>query len=175
MTLAELNDLAESEARAAFERCCGASRWVEAMMAARPFGSFPAVVAASDDAFDELEEGDWLEAFRHHPQIGDVSELRKKFASTAAWAGAEQGGTAVASEATLAALAEENRAYRDRFGYIFIVCATGRSADEMLGLLRMRMGNHADAELAIAAEEQRKITGLRLMKLLAEEISGGRA
>ena len=175
MTFAELNALEDADARAAFERCCGAGRWVESMLAGRPYDSFPAVMAASDDAFDDLEDRDWMEAFRHHPMIGDVSELRKKFASTAAWAGAEQGGTAVASEATLRALAEENRAYADRFGYIFIVCATGKSADEMLGLLRLRLGNDADAEIGIAAEEQRKITGLRLMKLFEEEISGGRA
>jgi 2-oxo-4-hydroxy-4-carboxy-5-ureidoimidazoline decarboxylase len=173
--LTELNALWEGEARAAFERCCGASRWVEAMMMGRPFETFPAVVAASDDAFDELEEHDWLEAFAHHPQIGDVAELRRKFASTAGWAGAEQSGTSAASEVTLAALAEGNRAYRERFGYIFIVCATGKSAEEMLGLLRLRIGNDAEAELAIAVEEQRKITGLRLMKLLEDEISGGRA
>ena len=175
MTFAELNGLEEAEARAAFERCCGSSRWVEAMMAGMPYDSFPAVVAASDDAFGELEDRDWMEAFRHHPMIGDVSELRKKFASTAAWAGAEQGGAAAASEATLAALAAGNRAYAERFGYIFIVCATGKSADEMLGLLRLRLANDAASELPIAAEEQRKITGLRLMKLFEEEISGGRA
>ena len=170
-----MNALPESEARAAFERCCGAGRWVESMLAGRPYESFPAVVAASDDAFDELEDGDWMEAFRHHPMIGDVAELRKKFASTAAWAGAEQGGAAAASETTLRALADGNRDYAERFGYIFIVCATGKSAEEMLGLLRMRLGNEAEFELAIAAEEQKKITGLRLMKLFEEEISGGRA
>src|SRR5678816_2953993 len=119
------------------------------------YDSFPGVVASSDDAFGLLHERDWMEAFRHHPMIGDVAELRKKFASTAAWAGAEQGGAVAASEATLAALAEGNRAYLDRFGYIFIVCATGRSADEMLGLLRLRMGNEAESELTIAAEEQK--------------------
>ena len=175
MTFAELNALPEDEARAAFERCCGASRWVEAMLEARPFDSFPGVVASSDDAFGLLDERDWMEAFRHHPMIGDVAELRRRFASTAAWAGAEQGGTAAASEATLAALAAGNRAYLERFGYIFIVCATGKSADEMLGLLRLRLANDADTELPIAAEEQKKITGLRLMKLFEEEISGGRA
>lgn len=175
MRFAELNALPETEARAAFERCCGSSRWVEAMMDGRPYDSFPAVVAASDDAFGLLYERDWMEAFRHHPMIGDVAELRRKFASTAAWAGAEQSGAAAAGEATLRALADGNRAYAERFGYIFIVCATGKSADEMLGLLRLRLGNESEAELAIAAEEQKKITGLRLMKLFEEEISGGRA
>ena len=83
MTFAELNALPEPEARAAFERCCGSSRWVEAMLDGRPYDSFPAVVAASDDAFGLLYERDWMEAFHHHPMIGDVAELRKRFASTA--------------------------------------------------------------------------------------------
>ena len=168
MTLEALNRLAAAEARAAFERCCGAARWIDAMVAARPFADAAALHAASERAFAPLVRADWLEAFSHHPKIGDVSALRAKFASTAAWAGAEQGGAATATEATLEALAEGNRAYEERFGYIFIVCATGRSAEEMLALLRARLGNEAAAELAIAAVEQRKITRLRLEKLLGE-------
>ncbi len=168
MTIEALDALSRDEARAALERCCGASRWVEAVNAARPFGNAAALFAASDRAFSELERGDWLEAFAHHPKIGDVSALRAKFAATAAWAGAEQAGAAAAGEETLRALAEGNRAYEERFGYIFIVCATGKSAGEMLALLRARIGNDPDAELAIAAAEQRKITRLRIEKLLGE-------
>lgn len=167
MTLDALNRLPEPDARAALARCCGASRWVEAMLAARPYADAAALHAAAARAADTLGSDDWLEAFAHHPRIGDVAELRAKFAATAAWAGAEQAGAASASDEVLAALAEGNRAYEARFGYIFVVCATGRRADEMLALLRSRLGNDPVTELAIAAGEQRRITGLRLDKLLA--------
>lgn len=169
MTLAELDRLPAAEARAAFERCCGARRWVEAMEAGRPYRRSEALLVAAERAMDALGRADWLEAFSHHPRIGDVAALREKFATTAAWAGAEQSGTATAAEATLAALARGNEEYHRRFGYIFIVCATGRSADEMLAMLEQRLRNPPDAELAIAAAEQRKISRLRLAKLLEED------
>ena len=173
MTLDELNRLPAGEAGEAFERCCGSSRWVAGMLAARPFTDAPALFAAAARAAEPLERDDWLEAFSHHPRIGDVSTLRAKFANTAAWAATEQRGAAAAAEETLASLAEGNRAYERRFGYIFIVCATGKSAEEMLALLRARLDNPPDRELPIAAEEQRKITRLRLEKLLTD--SGGEA
>lgn len=168
MTLEALNRLPAAEAREAFARCCGASRWIEAMLAARPFADRAALAAAAERAFEPLARADWLEAFSHHPKIGDVSALRAKFATTAAWAGAEQRGAAGAGEATLAALAAGNRTYEERFGYIFIVCATGKSAEEMLALLEARIGNDPAAEIAIAAGEQKKITRLRIDKLLGE-------
>src|SRR6185503_1116256 len=132
----ELNRLSTAAAHEALERCCGAARWIEAMLAARPFADRAALIAAAERAFAPLVRADWLEAFAHHPKIGDVSALRARFASTAAWAASEQGGAATAAGATLESLAEGNRAYEERFGYIFIVCATGKSAEEMLGLLR---------------------------------------
>lgn len=168
MTIEALNALPAADARAALERCCGASRWIEAMLAARPFADAATLFAASDRAVAPLERADWMEAFSHHPKIGEVSALREKFAGTAAWAGAEQGGAATANEATLLALAEGNRAYEARFGYIFIVCATGKSAGEMLAVLRARLGNAPDDELSLAAAEQRKITRLRIERLLGE-------
>ena len=168
MTLDALNRLPAVAARDAFGRCCGASRWIEALLVARPFADRAALLAACDLALASFERADWLEAFSHHPRIGDVSAPRAEFGSTASWAGAEQGGTATATEATLLALAEGNRAYAVRFGYIFIVCATGKRADEMLALLRARLGNPPEAELVIAAGEQRKITRLRIEKLLSE-------
>jgi 2-oxo-4-hydroxy-4-carboxy-5-ureidoimidazoline decarboxylase len=173
VTIAELNALPAVAAREAFERCCGASRWIGAMVAARPFADRATLFAAAEWGFTPLDRPDWLEAFAHHPKIGDVSTLRAKFASTAAWAASEQRGATAAAEATLEALAEGNRAYEQRFGYIFIVCATGKSAEEMLGLLRARLGNAPDRELEIAAGEQKKITKLRLEKLLDD--SGGEA
>ncbi|HTO90095.1 MAG TPA: 2-oxo-4-hydroxy-4-carboxy-5-ureidoimidazoline decarboxylase [Candidatus Sulfotelmatobacter sp.] len=168
MTLAQLNALTDAEAHAALERCCGSACWVREMMAARPFKDVRALHAAADRAFARLEREDWLEAFAHHPMIGDVESLRAKFASTAAWAGEEQRGAAMADEMTLLSLANENRAYRDRFGYIFIVCATGKTAAQMLEMLRERSGHDPETELEVAAGEQRKIAKLRLEKLLAE-------
>ncbi len=167
MTVAELDALPGPEARAALVRCCGADRWVETMLAARPFGDRAGLLAAADRADAALGEADWREAFAHHPRIGDVAALRERFAATAAWAGDEQRGATGAPEATLLALAEGNRAYEARFGWIFIVYATGRNADEMLALLRARLGNDPARELAIAAGEQARITRSRLDKLLA--------
>lgn len=168
MTLEQLNGLPRAEAAAALERCCGASAWVSRMCAARPFASAAALEEAAERVWWELGPADWREAFTHHPRIGDMSALREKFAATAGWASNEQSGAAAASERTLAALAEGNRAYEERFGYIFIVCATGKSADEMLALLSARLGNDTQAELRNAAAEQAKITRLRLAKLLAQ-------
>ena len=139
------------------------------MTAHRPFADAAALFALADACWAGLSRDDWLEAFAHHPRIGDVEGLRTRFANTRAWAAGEQAGTASASEAVLQALTEGNRAYEARFGYIFIVCATGKSAEEMLGLLHARLPNDPAAELPIAAEEQRKITRLRLEKLLTHD------
>jgi len=166
MTLAQLNALWEADAREALARCCGSTAWVEAVCAARPFRSRAALLAAADRADRLLSTADWREAFAHHPRIGDVAALRERFAKTASWAGEEQRGAAAASEPTLASLARGNEAYEQRFGCIFIVCATGRSADEMLAMLEARLGNDPARELEIAAGEQAKITRLRLDKLL---------
>lgn len=163
-----LNTLPPDDAREELRRCCGSSRWIEAMLEARPFASFDELRARADEVFGTLERADWLEAFAHHPRIGDLESLRKKFASTAAWASSEQASVQAASEETLRALADGNAAYLEKFGYIFIICATGRSADEMLTALRARLGNTPEAELAVAAGEQRKITHIRLGKLAGE-------
>jgi 2-oxo-4-hydroxy-4-carboxy-5-ureidoimidazoline decarboxylase len=145
--------------------CCGSSRWVERMLARRPFDSQSALMAAARDEWFALERTDWLEAFSHHPKIGDVDSLRHKFAATRHLSEQEQHGVASASEEVLAALAQLNRDYEARFGYIFIVCATGRTADQMLALLRARLTNEPDVELRVAAEEQARITAIRLQGL----------
>ena len=168
LALEGLNRLPVEEARAALARCCGARAWVEGMCASRPWRDRASLLAAAERIAGTLEREDWLEAFSHHPRIGDREALRKRFATTAAWARAEQQGAAAASEATLDAIADGNQAYERRFGYIFIVCATGKSADEMLTLLRARLANDPAAELENAAREQRAITRLRLEKLLSE-------
>jgi 2-oxo-4-hydroxy-4-carboxy-5-ureidoimidazoline decarboxylase len=161
-----LNALSPSAARAALTRCCGAQRWVDGMLARRPFASTAQLLAAADAVSATLTRADQLEAFAHHPQIGaDLAELQRKFASTAGMSADEQAGARGADQRTLEALRDQNRAYLSRFGYIFIVCASGKSAAEMLALLERRLGNEPDLELRIAAGEQAKITKLRLEKL----------
>ncbi len=166
--LEPLNTLSPVDAEAAFGRCCGAARWARQMAARRPFQDVAELLQTADAVWWGLSEADWREAFAHHPRIGDVERLRERFARTAAWSAGEQAAVAKASEDVLHALAEGNRAYEARFGYIFIVCATGRGAGEMLDLLRARLPNAPSDELRIAAEEQRKITRTRLEKLLQE-------
>jgi 2-oxo-4-hydroxy-4-carboxy-5-ureidoimidazoline decarboxylase len=145
--------------------CCGSTRWVERMLARRPFGSPEGLLAAARDEWFALAPADWREAFSQHPKIGDRQTLRRRFAATRHLAEKEQAGVNAASEETLAALADGNQAYEAKFGYIFIVCAAGRSADEMLAMLRARLANDPSAEIRIAAEEQARITELRLVRL----------
>jgi allantoinase len=146
-------------------KCCASSRWVGVILAARPFADDAALLEAAARYWWELDRDDWLEAFAAHPKIGDIDSLRAKFANTRQWAGGEQAGVAEASEVVLQRLAKLNDEYEKKFGYIFIVCATGRSADEMLAILESRLPNDADTEIKIAAGEQLKITELRLQKL----------
>lgn len=160
-----LNAMPPETARAALLRCCGSRRWADAMTVRRPFPSDKDVYRAAADMWAGLDRADWLEAFAAHPRIGDLDSLRRKFPSTAEWAGGEQAGVAVASDDVLRALADGNRAYEQRFGYIFIVCATGKTAAEMLAMLRRRLDHDPANELRIAAAEQAKITRLRLEKL----------
>ncbi len=146
------------------------------MSAARPFESFRELADEADRVLRSLSREDWLEAFAGHPKIGSapssVAGAGPQGLSprhSLAWSREEQGGTKGASPETLANLADANREYEERFGYIFIVCASGRNAAEMLTLAEKRLGNDPATELAIAAEEQRKITRLRLEKLLVTE------
>ena len=164
-----LDALDEEAATAALLRCCGSRRWAEAMARGRPYANEPALLAAAERAFAPLERADWLEAFSHHPRIGDRASLAARFPATAGWSQSEQGGASAAAPDVLDGLLRGNREYEARFGHIFIVCATGKSAAEMLALLRERLPNDADRELEIAAAEQRKITAIRLKKLLAED------
>lgn len=165
--LSHVDGLQPSEAKAALRRCCGSERWVERMMAARPFVDRDHLLREAEVAWSGLGPDDWREAFAHHPRIGERAALRERFAETRQWAEGEQAGALQASEETLDALHLENQAYEARFGHIFIVCATGKSALEMLAALRERLPNDPDTELRIAAGEQAKITRLRLLKLLA--------
>jgi 2-oxo-4-hydroxy-4-carboxy-5-ureidoimidazoline decarboxylase len=168
MTFDELNALDNEAAAAELMRCCGSSRWSRQMAAARPFADAGAMSDAADAVWWALDRADWLEAFAAHPKIG-AGGTGAAGRTGADWSDEEQRGVADAGDETRRRLAEANREYEARFGYIFIVCATGRTAAEMLALLEGRLRHDAGDELRIAAEEQRRITQLRLRKLLEPE------
>jgi len=167
LTLQELNSLGASDAAALFRQCCNAGRWAAGMSAARPYADVQALAAAAGKQFRSLTAQDWMEAFAGHPKIGDISDLRKKFPQTAGLSEAEQAGLSQSSDTILGELAAANERYERKFGYIFIVCATGKGADEMLAILNDRLNNNRDAEIAVAAQEQEKITQLRLKKIVS--------
>lgn len=135
------------------------------MVARRPFGSRAALLTAASDEWHTLGPDDWREAFGHHPKIGDRDAQRTRFAMTRDLSEKEQAGIKGASDVVLHALADGNRAYEDKFGYIFIVCATGKNAEDMLALLQERLGNNPETEIHIAAEEHANITVIRLLNL----------
>jgi 2-oxo-4-hydroxy-4-carboxy-5-ureidoimidazoline decarboxylase len=161
-----LNGLSLEEARAELLRCCGSSLWADAMARARPFKDESSVYAEAGWLWSQTGPEDWREAISHHPRIGDVDKLRERFKASGAWSEQEQQGMQGASEDVVQALADGNREYEARFGFIFLICATGKSAREMLEHLRERMNNPPALELRIAAGEQAQITRLRLEKLL---------
>jgi 2-oxo-4-hydroxy-4-carboxy-5-ureidoimidazoline decarboxylase len=158
MTLDELNNASETVARESLKQCCGSEAWVERMLALGPFADRSALLSAADSAWGSLTAADWLEAFAQHPKIGERSAAR--------WSSEEQRGMERASLTTAAAMNQLNIEYERKFGWIFIVCASGKSAEEMLSLLAARLKNEPADELPIAAAEQAKITRLRLEKLL---------
>jgi 2-oxo-4-hydroxy-4-carboxy-5-ureidoimidazoline decarboxylase len=161
-----LNGLPFEEAKAEFLRCCGSNRWADAMARARPFKDEAAVYAEAGWLWSQTGPDDWREAISHHPRIGDVNKLRERFKATGAWSEQEQKGMEGAGEDVVQELADGNRDYEARFGFIFLICATGKSAKEMLEHQRERMNNPPALELRIAAGEQAQITRLRLEKLL---------
>jgi OHCU decarboxylase len=165
VTLDELNGLSADAARRELERCCGSSRWAIAMTARRPFRTAADLTRAADEVWWSMEGADWLEAFAHHPRIGERS---------AGWARDEQSGARAASETTIKELATLNRQYERKFGHVFLIFATGKSAEEMLAELRRRLSNDPAPELRVAAGEQAKITRLRLEKLLDASFESSR-
>jgi OHCU decarboxylase len=166
--LARLNSLSAEEAETELLKCCGSTGWARALSARRPFGDTSELMAAADEVWWSLSGRDWLEAFAAHPRIGGrrAAAARAQHAQAEGWSEQEQAGARAAAQATLDELAAANRAYEEKFGHIFIVCATGKTAGEMLALLRACLPNEADTELRNAAAEQGKITRLRLEKLL---------
>ena len=160
-----LDDASAAEAGDLLRTCCGSTRWVERMERRRPFGDQAALLSAAAEVWWGLGQDDWREAFAHHPKIGDRDALERRFATTAHLSAAEQHGVEGARSEVLTALSEANRLYEETFGYIFIVCAHGRSAEEMLALLRDRLSNDPAVEIRVAASEQAAITRLRLNEL----------
>jgi OHCU decarboxylase len=168
--LERLNQASPEIAESRFLDCCGSRRWARLMTEARPFADIAALLEKAERIWRSLGARDWLEAFAAHPKIGARAPAPKRKARSAEWSRGEQSGTRSAAGSVLDALAEANRLYEEKFGYIFIVCATGKSAEEMLEICRRRMNNDAETELPIAADEQRKITEIRLNKLLESAI-----
>jgi allantoicase len=166
--VSNLNTLSNKAATAALLDCCGSREWVRRMLARRPFASAHEVLEAAQQIWNGLARKDWLEAFKHHPRIGERKAERKQSGKAKAWSAGEQAAAESAPIDAKAALIEANRAYEEKFEYIFIVCASGKTTDEILVLLKERLVNDPAAELPAAAEEQRKITRLRLEKLLAK-------
>jgi|SRR5687767_9174642 len=164
--LAWLNELAAEEARTELLKCCGAARWAEAIAQDRPYQTHDQLIARAHEVWWSLEATDWLEAFRSHPKIGETKAANGVSTQSRQWSAQEQQGVQHAAEKVIEKLAQLNREYERKFGFIFIVCATGKSSDEILLLLEQRLPNDAAVELRIAASEQAKITELRLRKLL---------
>ncbi|MDA8744434.1 allantoinase AllB [Rubripirellula amarantea] len=161
-----LNSMNDTQLADALETCCASKTWIQQMISGGPFKDDKEVVTRSTEAGQTLGEADWLEAFSAHPRIGDIDSLRQKYANTKSIAGNEQSGVNDASDKVLHQLSAANDAYYDKFGFIFIVCATGKSAAEMLAILEQRLPLSRDQELANAAVEQLKITEIRLRKLI---------
>ena len=165
MTIEDLNHLKEADAHDFFMNCCTAEKWVELMVSSRPYSNFEQLNTVSDQHFSKLDEFDWLQAFDGHPKIGDVNSLKEKYKSTKKLASGEQSGMSEADEKVIEEMMSFNQRYLEQNGFIFIVCASGKSASEMLEIIQSRIDNSRETELKIASEEQIKITKIRLEKL----------
>ena len=164
--LDQLNSLSRTQATAELLKCCGCSKWANGMTEARPFANRDDLVAKAGSIWWSLSEADWLEAFRAHPKIGEQKAAAAQSQQAQNWSAQEQAGIADGATETKAELAARNQEYEERFGFIFIVCATGKTSEEILTILTERLQNDTQTELRIAAEEQRKITRLRIEKML---------
>ncbi len=164
--LARFNSMSDDAASAELHRCCHSQRWVEGVMGRRPFESAEKLYEAASVVWTALGEVDWREAFAGHPRIGDRDGLKSAPLATRAWAHAEQGGALADSEDIIAKLAGMNQQYEIKFGHIFLICASGKSGGDMIGEIQKRMNHSADTELRAAADEQAKITRLRLERLV---------
>ena len=163
----EWNAMTADAASEAVLPCCGSHAWARALASRRPLSTLPELLAASDAAWWSLSEPDWQEAFDSHPRIGE-QQAKHATGASLSWSAGEQNLAGLSDADAKTKLAEGNRAYEEKFGRIFIVCATGKTAQEMLSLLTQRMHNTPEAELHETAEQQREITHIRLRKWLAE-------
>jgi 2-oxo-4-hydroxy-4-carboxy-5-ureidoimidazoline decarboxylase len=166
--LARWNRLPVEDAVKEILPCCGSKAWARGVESRRPFPDVTSLLAVSDETWGNLTAADWLEAFHSHPRIGESHATVTASAQSEAWSTQEQRNVAAAGEAAKIALAEANRQYEERFHHIFIVCAMGKSASEILEILRRRVHNDEDTELQEAAEQQRQITHIRVKKWLLE-------
>jgi 2-oxo-4-hydroxy-4-carboxy-5-ureidoimidazoline decarboxylase len=166
--LSRWNLLPADEAAKAILPCCGSGAWASGMAANRPIQDMATLLATSDRIWRDLSEADWMEAFRSHPRIGETRAPRQSSAKSQNWSVQEQSRAGESGDSLKRALAESNREYEQRFGRIFIICATGKSGEEILANLRQRLNNDRATELQEAAEQQRQITQLRLRKWLAD-------
>jgi 5-hydroxyisourate hydrolase/2-oxo-4-hydroxy-4-carboxy-5-ureidoimidazoline decarboxylase len=167
MLLKDFNRLTKSGAFQVLEKCCVSKSWINHMIENMPFESADSLLdKAANNWYNQCQESDWKEAFEGHPKIGDIESLKQKFSNTQTWANKEQASVAEASQSTLEDLAKANDEYVAKFGYIFIVSATGKSADEMLRIIKARLLNHPKDEIRIAMGEQHKITVIRLLKII---------
>jgi len=168
MKIKKFNGLENSDAIKEAFKCCSSQKWAENLIKRRPFITFQEMVKKSEDVWFKLSSEDWLEAFKGHAKIGDLESLQKKYNQTKSWSHGEQNGVKETPLSVLKELKELNDVYEEKYGFIFIVCATGKSAEEMLEILKKRLHNDRSDELKIAISEQNKITNIRLEKLLWE-------
>lgn len=161
-----LNSLSHEEAVKTLLQCCGSRRWATEVSQGRPYQKPAELVQKAHDVWWSLEPTDWLEAFRSHPKIGEKKAVAPVSTRSSEWSGQEQAGVSNASRETIDAFAALNWAYEQKFGFIFIICATGKTSEEMLAALKQRLENDPQTELPIAAAEQSRITELRLKKLI---------
>jgi len=164
--LVHWHGLSEEEAAQEILPCCGSTSWARAVAKRRPINDAASLLVVADETWWGLGPSDWMEAFSKHPRIGERKAPPVALAQSAAWSAQEQRNVADAGKALQLALAEANQEYERRFARVFIVCATGKSASEILEILRRRLQNDDSTELREAAEEQRKITNIRLKKWL---------
>ena len=167
LALGRLNLLSPGEAENELLKCCGSRSWAQRLINERPFKSLDDLLAKADRIWWSLGPDDWLEAFRSHPKIGEKKAEHQTSPEAQHWSEQEQSGTRGGAQETMRLLAELNDQYEAKFGYIFIICASGKSSDEMLARLRERLKNDPQKELPVAAREQALITQLRLRKLVA--------
>ena len=166
--LVQWNRLPVDEAVKEILPCCSSKAWAAGMAARRPFSDVTTLLAASEETWSNLSAADWMEAFRGHPRIGESLATPSVSDQSATWSAQEQKNVAAAGDAVKIALAKANQEYEQRFRHIFIVCATGKSAPEILEILRRRLQNDGPTELRQAAEQQRQITRIRLTEWLSE-------